>query len=219
MAEALLDGAPDEISQARLLAVSHPETGTWLNVLPLLSLGLCMEDDTVWIAVGLCFTLCTPLCRPHRCHQCGAEVDNFVDWVVDIDILDMHLLMISFIDHWHWPESPLIWNHRICIDWMAVGRMGLVHCHGRGVGWLYGMLPTCPDIFAVETAGVFGQEARDFFTELGKWVEIVMGEPNSRQKLIQCILSCFICREGMLWQFWGLLDCLTLQSDFVYVTN
>lgn len=76
MAEALLDGAPDEISQARLLAVSHPETGTWLNVLPLLSLGLCMEDDTVWIAVGLCFTLCTPLCRPHRCHQCGAEVDN-----------------------------------------------------------------------------------------------------------------------------------------------
>ena len=73
-AEALLDNAPDAKTRARLLAAYSKESGAWLNVLPVSSLGLKMEDDTIHIAVGL--RLGSPLCRPHPCQHCGEEVDQ-----------------------------------------------------------------------------------------------------------------------------------------------
>ena len=72
-ANLLLETAPDPITWARLLASRVRESGAWLNVLPLSSLSLGMDDSTIRVAVGL--RLGAPLCRPHKCHHCGAEVD------------------------------------------------------------------------------------------------------------------------------------------------
>lgn len=74
MADDLLEHAPDDVSRARLLAVSAPESGAWLHALPVSSLGLRMDDNTIRCAVGL--RLGSTLCHPHSCRHCGAEVDH-----------------------------------------------------------------------------------------------------------------------------------------------
>ena len=71
LADALLDGARDSRERARLLASRARESGVWLNVLPISSVGLCI---TIRVAVGL--RLGAHLCRPHTCWQCSAEVDS-----------------------------------------------------------------------------------------------------------------------------------------------
>ena len=73
-AEGLLENASDERDQARLRAAFSKESGAWLQALPVSSLGLRMDDNTVRVAIGL--RLGSPLCRPHICHHCGAEVDG-----------------------------------------------------------------------------------------------------------------------------------------------
>ena len=73
-ADSLLENALDPRPRARLLASAAKESGAWLNVLPISSLGLRMDDDTVRVAVGL--RLGAPLCRPHHCHHCGLDVDS-----------------------------------------------------------------------------------------------------------------------------------------------
>ena len=60
-------------TKARLYSVSTPESGAWLNALPLSAIGLCMDDATVCIAV--CLRLGLPLCCPHSCRHCGSFVD------------------------------------------------------------------------------------------------------------------------------------------------
>ena len=69
-----MDNAPDTRSRARLLAVTTKESSAWLNVLFISSLGLRMDDESIRVAVGL--RLGTPLCQPHSCNLCGAEVDH-----------------------------------------------------------------------------------------------------------------------------------------------
>ena len=71
---ALMVSAPNTQSRARLLAVSCPESGAWLHAMPISSVGLRMDDDVVRIAVSL--RLGVPLCHPHMCSCCGAEVNN-----------------------------------------------------------------------------------------------------------------------------------------------
>ena len=44
-----------------------------MNVLPISSLGLRMDNDAIRVAVGL--RLGALLCRPHTCHDCDAQVD------------------------------------------------------------------------------------------------------------------------------------------------
>ena len=46
-AESLLECVPDDITRARLLAVSTKESGAWIHALPISSLGLRMDDNTV----------------------------------------------------------------------------------------------------------------------------------------------------------------------------
>ena len=53
MAEQLLDEGSDDVSRARLLAAATKESGAWLHALPVASLGLRMDDDSLRIAVGL----------------------------------------------------------------------------------------------------------------------------------------------------------------------
>ena len=50
VAEDLLENVSDASSRARLLASSSKESGAWLNILPISSLGLHMDGNT---AVGL----------------------------------------------------------------------------------------------------------------------------------------------------------------------
>ena len=53
MAVALINNVPNARSQARLLATSKKESGAWFQALPVSSLGLRMDDETVRVAVGL----------------------------------------------------------------------------------------------------------------------------------------------------------------------
>ena len=73
-AESLLENASDDMARARLLAVSTKESGAWLHALPISSVGLRMDDNTVRVAAGL--QLGSTLCRPHTCQHCGADVNH-----------------------------------------------------------------------------------------------------------------------------------------------
>ena len=74
IADSLLNAASDVVSHARLLAAATKESGAWLNALPVPSLGLRMDDDTIRVAVGL--RLGVSLCQPHDCFHCGARVGH-----------------------------------------------------------------------------------------------------------------------------------------------
>jgi hypothetical protein len=69
----LLSEAVDIDSKARLLACMNESAGSWLNALPVSSLGLKLSDDAVRIAVSL--RLGTNICEPHNC-ICGQRVDT-----------------------------------------------------------------------------------------------------------------------------------------------
>ncbi len=58
----LLEEARDEACRARLLASASKESGAWLHALPVTSLGLRLDDDSVSIAVGV--RLGVPVCGP-----------------------------------------------------------------------------------------------------------------------------------------------------------
>ena len=75
VAEALQDGASDEVERARLLAARDKDSGAWLQALPITSVGLRMDDNTLRTAVGL--RLGTAICAPHNCQLCGAQVSQF----------------------------------------------------------------------------------------------------------------------------------------------
>jgi hypothetical protein len=68
----LLASAPDDYSRARLLAVSSPHSGDWLNAPPITAMGLRMSNEAIRVATGL--RLGANLCMPHIC-RCGAQVD------------------------------------------------------------------------------------------------------------------------------------------------
>ena len=66
MADHLLSDVSDPRSRARLHA-SFQSKGVWC--LPISSLGLRMDDNTIRVAIDL--RLGVQLCRPHTCHHCG----------------------------------------------------------------------------------------------------------------------------------------------------
>ena len=70
----LLESSSDDLVHARLLAVSVPESGAWLNAFPICSLGLRLDDDSVHISTPVHLGL--PICTPHNCRLCGAPVDK-----------------------------------------------------------------------------------------------------------------------------------------------
>ena len=68
----LLADAPDDCTKARLLAVSAPHAGDWLNAPPMPAIGLRMSNEAIRVATGL--RLEANLCSPHTC-PCSAPVD------------------------------------------------------------------------------------------------------------------------------------------------
>ena len=72
MYKTIFENAPNQQACASLKAVANSESRAWLNALPISSLGLRMDEDVIQIAVGLRLGL--PLCRPHQCTSCGADV-------------------------------------------------------------------------------------------------------------------------------------------------
>ena len=68
----LLSTAGDDYSRARLLAVSSPHAGDWLNASPITAVGLKMTNEVIRVAAGL--RLGAILCTPHIC-PCGCPVD------------------------------------------------------------------------------------------------------------------------------------------------
>ena len=71
-ASRLLSQAPDDYSKARLLAVSAPHAGDWLNAPPISAVGLRFSNESLRVAVGL--RLGSNICAPHTC-VCTAPVD------------------------------------------------------------------------------------------------------------------------------------------------
>ena len=57
----------------KLLASATKESGAWLHALPVASLGLRLDDDSLRIAVDL--RLGAPICDRHSCKHCGADVN------------------------------------------------------------------------------------------------------------------------------------------------
>ena len=72
LAADLLEAAADDQARARLQASQQSTSGAWLEALPIASVGLRLDNETVRMAVGLRLGL--TLCEPHVCH-CGAGVD------------------------------------------------------------------------------------------------------------------------------------------------
>ena len=150
MAVNLLENAPDARCRARLLAASTKEAGAWLNALPISSLGLRMDDDTIRVAIGL--RLGSSLCRPHVCAHCGAEVDS----------LATHGLSCRWSEgrhHRHAALNDIL--HRALTSARMPSRLepsGLYRSDGKRpdgitvVPWKNGKLlvwdATCPDTFA-----------------------------------------------------------------------
>ena len=61
--EDLIHDAPNVQARARVLAATCKESSAWLQALPMLSIGLRMDNDTVCIAAAL--RLGSSICRPH----------------------------------------------------------------------------------------------------------------------------------------------------------
>lgn len=64
----------DACQKARLLAASEKESGLWLSTLPSSSLGLCLDNDSLRIAVAL--RIGAKICQKHAC-LCGKMVDEY----------------------------------------------------------------------------------------------------------------------------------------------
>ena len=62
----------NQVHRARLLASCQPHTAAWLQAIPVPSLGLHLDPETVRIAVAL--RIGAPICEPHSCRLCNRPV-------------------------------------------------------------------------------------------------------------------------------------------------
>ena len=65
-------GRANQVHRARLLAACSAHTAAWTQAVPVPSLGLHLDSETVRVAVSL--RLGTPVSQPHRC-RCGKQFD------------------------------------------------------------------------------------------------------------------------------------------------
>ena len=69
----LIDNATNPRCKSRLLAVSSPNAGVWLNAVPICPLGLKLDNDSLRIAVAL--RLGVEMAMPYTC-VCGTSVER-----------------------------------------------------------------------------------------------------------------------------------------------
>ena len=69
----LVEGATDPTTRGRLLAVSSPHAGVWLNAIPITSLGLKLDNESLRISVAL--RLGVEIAMPYNC-ICGTSVEG-----------------------------------------------------------------------------------------------------------------------------------------------
>ena len=69
----LIEGASSAVTRSRLFAVSAPGAGVWLNAVPVPSLGLKLDNESVRVSVAL--RLGAKLNLPYNC-VCGAAVED-----------------------------------------------------------------------------------------------------------------------------------------------
>ena len=213
----LLESAANDLTKVRLLAISCPESGAWLNALPQSSIGLRMDDDVICIAVGLRLGLTR--CHPHACSDCGAEVN--VDGIHGLccrysrgrhsalnDIVKRSLESAKIPCHLElsglyrsdgkcpdgasvvpWQRGKILVWDATCLDTFAAshreiairepGAVAAAAEHRKRSKYCdldatHHFVP-----IAVETFGVLGQDARNFFREVARRVTAVTNEPQS----------------------------------------
>ena len=199
-ANALLENAPDALSRARLLAASAKESGAWLNALPISSLGLRMDDNTIRVSVRL--RLGTTLCRPHACHHCGAEVNH-------LGTHGLSCVRSEGRHHRHAALNDIV--HRALTAAHIPSRLepsGIFRSDTFATSYLPSAASGVGEVaaaaeerkrrkyshldqghsfvpVAIETAGVFGPETMDFMRELGSRLQLASADRNSFTYLIQ----------------------------------
>ena len=120
---------------ARLLAAGAKESGAWLHALPIDSVGLRLDDNSVRIAVGL--RLGVPVCGAHKCHHCGADVNEFGRHVHGLSCRksegrhQRHAALNNII--LSLPVCQLAWSHQAFQDLTGRGQMESPLCPG-GMG-------------------------------------------------------------------------------------
>ena len=192
----LLDHPQDSQTKARLLAVSCPESGAWLNALPVAALGLRMSDDVIRVAAGL--RLGVPLYQPHHCTNCGAHVDT----------LGTHGLSCRFSRECQ-PRHALL--NDIIKRTLEVAKVpchlepsGLLRSDGKRpdgttlVLWQCGKVlvwdATCPDTLAPSHSALATREAG-----------ALAADANTKRNKSTCTCYHPITSFQLLWRLWGYL--------------
>ena len=170
IADTLFTDSSNPMHKARFLAASCKESGAWLNALPVISLGLHMDNATMRISMGLRLGL--PLCQSHNCQHCGAEVSQFATH-------GLSCRKSAGRHHRHSAVNEII--HRALVSAHVPSRLepsGLYRSDGKRpdgvsiVPWKCGQLlvwdATCPNTFApsystiaAHQVGAVAQQAED----------------------------------------------------------
>ena len=128
-------------SRARPLALSCPESGAWLHSMPISSVGLHMDDDVVRVTVSLCHGI--PMCHPHVCSCCGAEVSNLGTHGLSCQFSKGRHSRLAALNNIikHALDSARIPCHLVCIDQMVSVRMVCRWFHGGVARFWFGTPP------------------------------------------------------------------------------
>ena len=188
----LLEIATDTKTRIRLLAAATKEVRCMLNAFPVSSLGLRMDNESVRIAVGL--RLSVPLCQPHRCCHCGAEVDEFarhgLSCVKSEGHHFRHAAINSIVQRALSSAQIPSRLEPSGLSRLAVSEAGAVAVAAEKRKCdLYQCLTTSHHFIpiVVETSGVIGPVAIDFINDLGNRIHVHTLEPKSRTYLLQRI--------------------------------
>ena len=221
----LLEEAPDDQSKARLRASQQATSGAWLKALPLPSVGLHLENDTIRIAVGLRLGL--TLCEPHVCH-CGTQVDargthglackrsagrhprhGLLNDVIHRAMLQAQIPsakepsgLMPFSGKRPDGASMIPWARGRCLAWDVTAPDTLAQSHVQGSAVCAGAAAAKAEAskiakyteistthvfipLAFETLGAWGEQARNFVSELGRRLMAITGDMRETDFLRQ----------------------------------